>query len=475
MCRSVDHGHVDEGGVWPVIVVGAGPAGLVAAITLARAGIHLLVLNRRTAVFSHPRATVVSLRSMELLRSWALEDEIRAGGDEVEWRMLVATTLSQAAFGDLIDVGYPTTRESANLSPTRPAAVPQDHLETVLLNHLRSLPGACLKLGVTVEEVSEGASALQLTVRSADSSVSRVLKARYVIGADGARSTVRQRLGVPVTTTEDVLQSSSAVIRAPLWEVVGRHRYGIYATETPSPGTFLPAGQRDRWVYGVSWDPRVERVADLAEDQLVLRIRTAAGVPDLPVRVLEQRRFTFSAALAARFRSGEAFLIGDAAHRVTPRGGTGMNTAIADGFNLAWKLGWVLKGWAPDSLLDTYESERRPVAEHNLARSLDPLGSRRSVPDEVRFDLNGRFPHAWIDTAAGRISSLDLLGPGFTQLSVDQPLAPFDDQSNVPPVIQYRLDPKTAAALGADQADGLLLRPDGVVWPPTPSAARMAA
>jgi 2-polyprenyl-6-methoxyphenol hydroxylase-like FAD-dependent oxidoreductase len=183
-------------------VVGAGPAGLVAAITLARAGIHILVLNRRTAVLSHPRATVVSLRSMELLRSWALEDEIRAGGDEVEWRMLVASTLSQAEFGTLIDVGYPTTRESADLSPARPAAVPQDHLETVLLNHLRSLPAACLKLGVTVEAVSEAASGLQLTVRSADSSVSRVLTARYVIGADGARSTVRQRLGVPVTATK---------------------------------------------------------------------------------------------------------------------------------------------------------------------------------------------------------------------------------------------------------------------------------
>src|SRR5512132_1910128 len=144
MCTSVDHGHVAEGDVWPVIVVGAGPAGLVAAITLARAGIQILVLNRRTALLTHPRATVVSLRSMELLRSWDLENEIRAGGDEVEWRMLAASTLSQAAFGDLIDVGYPTTRESANLSPTRPAAVPQDHLETVLLNHLRSLPAACL-------------------------------------------------------------------------------------------------------------------------------------------------------------------------------------------------------------------------------------------------------------------------------------------------------------------------------------------
>ena len=95
---------------------------------------------------------------MELFRSWGLEDEIRAGGDEVEWRMLAATTLSRAAFGDVIDVGYPTTSQSRGLSPTRPAAVPQDHLETVLINHLQGLPAASVALGVTAEDVSEAAS-----------------------------------------------------------------------------------------------------------------------------------------------------------------------------------------------------------------------------------------------------------------------------------------------------------------------------
>jgi putative polyketide hydroxylase len=147
-----------------------------------------------------------------------------------------------------------------------------------------------------------------------------------------------------------------------------------------------------------------------------------------------------------------------------------MNTAIADGFNLGWKLSWVLKGWAPESLLDTYELERRPIAEHNVARSIDPGGSRRNVSDELRFDLGGRLTHLWIDTAAGRISSLDLLGPGLTRLSADEP-SDFDDQSTVPPVTKRRLDRKTAAALGADQPGGILLRPDGIVWDPPRSAA----
>ena len=449
--------------VWPVVVAGAGPAGLVAAITLARAGIRNLVLNRRSSVFSHPRATVISLRSMELFRSWGLQDEILAGGDDVEWRMLLTSTLSRAAAGELIEVGYPSRSESARLSPTRPAAVPQDHLETVLINYLRRLPAAHVDLGVAVEDVWPTASGLRLKLRDGASARVRDVQAQYVLGADGPRSVVRQCLGVGVQSTEELLHSFSAVVRAPLWEVVGRRRYGIYVTEKPAPGTFLPAGQGDRWVYAFGWDPRAESMAELAQDQLIPRIQEAAGVRDLPVSVLDRRTFTFSAAIAERFRSGDAFLVGDAAHRVTPRGGTGMNTAIGDGFNLGWKLSWVLNGWAPDSLLDTYETERRPIAEHNLARSLDPAGSRRSVHDELRFDLGGRLPHVWIDTATGRISSLDLLGPGLTRLSTDESSAQLADQLD-PPVTRHHLDQETAAALGADRPGGIVLRPDGVVW-----------
>jgi len=137
------------------LVVGAGPAGLVPAISLARAGIRCLVLNKRTRPAEHPRATVISLRSMELFRSWGLADAITAGGHEVEWLMLVTTTMSEAAAGVPVQVGYPSVAESALLSPTRPACVPQDHLEAVLTAHLKELPAARMVTGIDVEDISQ--------------------------------------------------------------------------------------------------------------------------------------------------------------------------------------------------------------------------------------------------------------------------------------------------------------------------------
>ena len=137
------------------LVVGAGPAGLVPAISLARAGIRCLVLNKRTRPAEHPRATVISLRSMELFRSWGLADAITAGGHEVEWLMLVSTTMSEATVGVPVQVGYPSVAESALLSPTRPACVPQDHLEAVLTAHLKELPAARSVTGIEVEDISQ--------------------------------------------------------------------------------------------------------------------------------------------------------------------------------------------------------------------------------------------------------------------------------------------------------------------------------
>jgi putative polyketide hydroxylase len=182
--------------------------------------------------------------------------------------------------------------------------------------------------------------------------------------------------------------------------------------------------------------------------------------------------------VADRFGHERAFLVGDAAHRVTPRGGTGMNTAINDGFDLGWKLAWVLREWAGADLLDTYERERRPVAEHNAARSADPNGTVRGAEEELRVDLGGRLPHLWVSTPAGRVSTVDLLGPGFTVFTGPDGAARRSAATALDarvPLTVRELDGMTARALGVRGGGALVVRPDGAPTAWVPDGVEAAA
>jgi putative polyketide hydroxylase len=176
----------------PVLIAGAGPAGLTAAIELARLGVECLVVERREQLSSLPRATVISTRSMERLRSWGLEDAVRAGGLDVEWVGWLSETLASASSGEPFDTGYPSRAQSAVVSPTAPGCVPQDHLEPVLLEHLRSLGPARVELGTEVVGVRVGASGDLCELRDVRTGATRTVRARYLVAADGAHSTVRR-------------------------------------------------------------------------------------------------------------------------------------------------------------------------------------------------------------------------------------------------------------------------------------------
>jgi hypothetical protein len=217
-------------------------------------------------------------------------------------------------------------------------------------------------------------------------------------------------------------------------------------------------------MFATRWDGAVDDPETLTPERIRHWIRDAAGDPTLAVEIETARPTTYGIALADRFREGDAFLIGDAAHRVTPRGGTGLNTAIRDGFDLAWKLAWVLRGWAGDDLLNSYERERRVVAEYNTGRSTRFDGSILPNNTGLSADIGGRLPHVWVEHEGAAASTLDLLGDGYTLFAGPQwDPSPAPRVSGGAPLTVRRLDPLAARGLGLTTSGSLLARPDGQV------------
>jgi putative polyketide hydroxylase len=408
----------------PVLIVGAGPAGLVTALGLARHGVRSMIVERHPSTSIYPRATGISLRSMEIFRALGVEDEIRAFSLDARPTMSIAETLSSPEHTEA-PLGFPTAEQTAAISPTRPAISPQDHLEPVLLQRLKGLGMTDIRFDTELVALEQESSRIRATVVDTRTGGRTLVTSRYLVGADGGRSTVRDLLGIELEGEEDLEHYATILFRANLWPHLGDRRHGLYAVGPDRRSVVVPMGPDDRWMFATPVDrDTAEKVAADNAGQVSL-VREAAGMPDLPVKVLASMPIAFVAQVATRWRDGRAFLIGDAAHRMPPFGGRGMNTAIADAHNLSWKLAWVLQDVAEPALLDSFEAERGPVGRRNVDLALARYRGQtaEASPDGLVEDIGyvyrspmlapdagGRALHAWLRGEAGPISTIDLFG-----------------------------------------------------------------
>ena len=356
----------------PVLVVGGGPVGLTASLLLSQHGVKSLLVERHPGTSVLPKARGINARTMELYRQAGVEASIRAAGPPSGYANLIvwAESLAGAEIERRVPGRLKITGEA--VTPVANCLCSQDLLEPVLRQAAEAAAPEGLRFGTELAEFTSTADGVsgKLLVRASGEMLP--FRTRYLLAADGARSPIRQQLGIQRHGELNIYDSVNIHCRADLRPWTEARPASLYYIEQPDlRGTFLTIDGADRWGFLVHSLAHYGFTADnLTPERAAALVRQAAGVPELNVEVLGIGFWQCSAMVTERFQDGSVFLLGDAAHETTPSGGFGMNLGVQDAQNLAWKLAAVLHGHAHPSLLDSYDIERRPAAEATVHASL---------------------------------------------------------------------------------------------------------
>src|SRR5580704_6209704 len=361
----------------PVLISGGGPVGLTASLLLSQHGVRSLLVERHPSTALTPKARGINARTMEIFRQCGIDAAIRdAGLAEGRLGLIVWT---ETLAGKEIERRVPgrATAKNMAMTPVKNCLCAQDDLEPVIRRFAEAAGGAeALRFNTELTSFSQEPGAVTGTLTDRTTGAETPFTARYLIAAEGAHSRVRRALGVKMAGAEKVYDSVNILFHAELTQWVAGRPAALYFVEQDDlRATFLTINGTDRWGFLIhgpkqyGWKPE-----DFTPEFCAKLIRDGIGVPDIPVKVLGVSPWEASAIVADRYRVGNVFLTGDAAHEMPPTGGFGLNTGVQDVHNLTWKIAAVLRGKADDALLDSYHDERQPtgmlITENALANAM---------------------------------------------------------------------------------------------------------
>ena len=396
-----------------VLIAGGGPTGLSAALFLVRHGIDVLVVSQSPWTADTPRAHITNQRAMEILRAVGLEAACmaEASPSELMANTVWATSMAGDELARLYAWGNDPARinEYALASPCRMSDLPQTLLEPILLGEASRL-GASVRFSNSLVDFEQDAQGVRAQVRDERLGSDYTVRAKYLIGADGGRSRVAEKLGLPLIGTAGIGTALNVVFTADLAKYAA-HRPGslfnIYDPANSERTGFSIVRMVRPWHEWLAIFPEAAEGAqrvELDEAQAKRIVEGLIGDASVAVEIRSISRWLIHHIVAAHYSVGRAFCAGDAVHRHPPMNGLGSNTCIQDSFNLAWKLALVLRGKAAPSLLDTYSAERQPIGKRVVDRAIASFREFAQIAEALGVGP-GQTPQARREAMEGLMSA----------------------------------------------------------------------